>query len=114
MTDREPQPIDRELEDALINALYPVFGENLNLFFDEQLRHDKALRDISERFTSGVQLAFTRAFNRALTDGNLEQGFAVHAQIEDYRGGQDAEIKAARDAEIELHRKNVEALKVKR
>ena len=110
----EPTTLKEPIQQLLDDALRPTFGELLPEYYAEVERHQNELREIPKRFVSGFQLAFRRAYERAVAYGSFpgdEAGFRVHAELEDLRGGQDAEIHAALLAEHENHRRNVEDLK---
>lgn len=90
------------LEDLTDTALRELYGDNLDAFYEAEDRHMERVNAILAGHQTSIQLAFQRAFTRAVAEGCMTDdpaGFEVHARIEDFRGGQEKEMRAELEAE---------------
>lgn len=111
----EDIPLRAPLQQVLDDALRPLFGENLEAVYAENARHDQELRDIPVRIEREMHTICYRARERAICFGARrpdEVGYAVTAELADFRAQVQARVRAGMEAEHAEHRERIEALRV--
>ena len=110
----EEVPIRAPLQQALDDALRPLFGENLEAVYAENERHDQELRDIPVRIETEMHTTCYRVRERAICFGAgrpEEIGYAVTAAVADFHAEMQARIRSAMEAEHADHQRRIEALR---
>jgi hypothetical protein len=110
----EPTPLAPALQQAMDEALRPLFGENLPAYYAEVGRYDTEIRDIIERARRVAQELIDGALDRLTFFGGERRAFLGCAleNTQAQRAELDRELHERLVTEKQTHHRRVAALRV--